>query len=248
MPALESRGGERDEDEMKVEEIVEFAAIHPLFWSDPNILSRVCPWLTVLEFGRVEQVCRGATIDECRWLELSERYFRPGIVPAIRSRFVEKFGGYRGLLRYEVVFVRNERPSESFANIPRLLPLTPLNEAPRTSPEKMTVYIQLTAFGQRKCLRLGGQILFPEVKLFEGAIGRAIVSSLQSSFEDPLLVLGNVSCFNKVLQFDVNDARTNVRSSLVGTSTLDATWFFGGIHSVSPKQAASCVHGGGYKR
>ena len=69
MPALESRGGERDEDEMKVEEIVEFAAIHPLFWSDPNILSRVCPWLTVLEFGRVEQVCRGATIDECRWLE-----------------------------------------------------------------------------------------------------------------------------------------------------------------------------------
>ena len=195
-----------DEDEMTAEEIFE-SAVHPLFWSDPNILSRVSPWLTVLEFGRVEQVCRGATIDESRWLELSERYFCPGIVPAIRSRFVEKYGGYRGLMRYEVMFVRTQ-PSESWANIPRLLLLTPLKEAPITSPENITVHFQLTAFGQRRCLRLGGQILFPEVKLFGGAI----VSSLRSSFEDPFLVLGNASCFNKAFQFDVNDARTDARS------------------------------------
>ena len=198
-----------DEDEMTADEIFESAAVHPLFWSDPNILSRVCPWLTVLEFGRVEQVCRGATIDESRWLELTEQYFCPGIVPAIRSRFVEKYGGYRGLLRYEVMFVRRLRPYESWANIPRLLPLTPLNEAPipMPSPENMTVHFQLTAFGQSRSFRSRGHI-FPSLRRFGGIYGPLNLSS----FQDPFLVLGNVCCLNKVLRFDVNDGRTNAQS------------------------------------
>jgi len=206
--SLAGKRKREDEDEMKVSgEIFVSAADHPLFGSDPTILSRVCPWLTVLDFGRVEQICRGATIDESHWQGLSERHFRPGMVPAIRLRFVEKFGGYRGLMRYERMFVRKQRPSESCANIPRLLPLTPLNEAPGASPDNVAAHLEVTAFGKRRIVRLGG-FMFSQVNLFGGGI----LGSLESSFRDPLLVLGNLSCFNKVLQFDGNVAHTNARS------------------------------------
>ena len=153
--SLTGKRKREDEDEMEGEEIFQAAADHPLFWSDPTIFSRVCPWLTLLEFGRVEQICRGSTIHDDRWQELIERYYRPGKVPAIRNRFVDRFGGYRGLMRYEVLFVRKKRPSESFVNVPGLLPLNfPRREAPSTSPHDVITTIEVNAFGKRKILSL----------------------------------------------------------------------------------------------
>ena len=185
-----------DEDEMEGEEIFQAAADHPLFWSDPTILSRICPWLTLLDFGRVEQICRGSTFHDDRWQELIERYYRPGKVPAIGNRFVENFGGYRGLMRYEVLYVRKKRPSESFLNVPRLLPLNfPRREAPSTSPYDVITTIELNAFGKRKILSL--RELFAQTKMLGGG-------SIRYSFEEPLLVLGKASCLNRALGLDTN--------------------------------------------
>lgn len=193
-----------DEDEIEGEEIFQAAADHPLFWSDPTILSRVCPWLTLLDFGRVEQICRGSTIHDDRWQELIERYYRPGKMPAIGDRFVEKFGGYRGLMRYEVLFVRKNRTSESFVNVPRLLPLNfPRREGPSTSPQDVITTIEVNAFGKRKILSL--RKLFAQTKMFGGG-------SIQYSFEEPLLVLGKASCLKRALGLDVNTRKLFLRS------------------------------------
>ena len=202
--SLTGKRKREDEDEMEGEEIFQAAAEHPLFWSDPTILSRVCPWLTLLEFGRVEQICRGSTIHDDRWQELIERYYRPGKVPAIRNRFVDRFGGYRGLMRYEVLFVQKNRPSESFVNVPRLLPLNfPRREAPSTSPHDVITTIEVNAFGKRKILSLRN--FFARTKMYGGG-------SIQYSFEEPLLVLGKACCLNKALGLDVNTRQLFLRS------------------------------------
>lgn len=185
-----------DEDDMEGEEIFQAAADHPLFSSDPTILSRVCPWLTLLDFGRVEQICRGSTIHDDRWQELVERYYRPGKIPAIRNRFEENFGGYRGLMRYEVLYVRKKRSSESFVNVPRLLPLHfPRREAPSVSPQDVITTIEVNAFGKRKILSL--RDFFAQTKMLGGG-------SIRYSFEEPLLVLGKASCLNRALGLDGN--------------------------------------------
>lgn len=202
--SLTGKRKREDEDEMEGEEIFQAAADHPLFWSDPTILSRVCPWLTLLEFGRVEQICRGSTIHDDRWQELIERYYRPGKVPAIRDRFVNSFGGYRGLMRYEVLFVRKKRPSESFVNVPGLLPLNfPRREAPSTSPHDVITTIEVNAFGKRKILQLRN--FFAQTKVYGGG-------SIQYSFEEPLLVLGKACCLDKALGLDVNTRQLFLRS------------------------------------
>ena len=196
-----------DEDDLEGEEIFQAAADHPLFWSDPTVLSRICPWLTLLDFGRVERICRGSTIHDDQWQELAERYYGPGKMPAIRNRFVENFGGYRGLMRYEVLFARNRigiGPSESFVNIPRLLPLTfPRREAPSTSPQDVITTIEVNAFGKREILV--ARNFFAKTKMF-GA------GSIQYSFDEPLLVLGKASCLNKALGLDANIRQPLLRS------------------------------------
>lgn len=129
----------------------EETADHPLFWSKPTIISRACGWLTVKDFGRIEQICKDAKInDDEMWKPFCKQSRLSGIKAKIVDRFQEA-GRYRALVRYERTCVGRVTPSN--------LVVEPLVQ--EYSTDEMKLFVEISAFGSSHVLRLDlDEILF----------------------------------------------------------------------------------------